>query len=102
YGRDVMSLFFRHLYFIRDNLIIQYTLGYYGPKKDYRQMKVYYGEASLNILSQKGLLKNINIQPFFRFEKHDDHDTDPLINQFSHSKFDKDIYLSGITIKGLF
>lgn len=102
YGRDIKSIFLKHLFFIRDNLSIQYKIGYYGPNKQQRQTKTYYGEVSLNILSQGRYLKGINIEPFFRFEKHKNYDINPLTNQFYHTNIDKEIYLLGLSLKGFF
>lgn len=101
WGRDLKSIFFKHVYFIKENLLFQYKVGYYGPNKDIRKMKAYYGEGSLNIILKRGPLKNINIQPLLRFERLNDYDTNPLINQFSNKGIDRDIYFLGLSVKWL-
>jgi len=95
-GRDVHSVFFKHIH-INQQAFLQYMIGYYWPMKGIRSDKGYYLS-----LGYSRALSKIILEPFLSVRFIKDYDLNPLIHQFERSSQDKTSYLIGITSRFCF
>ncbi len=100
YGRNIQSIFFKHRYYLNDDLSFEYKIGAYkqpgrdrGATKYPLKMTRYY--ASLLVDKR---VKNFIIEGFVRFDKTNNYDTNPLLTQFNIVAKDKSFYIIGSSI----
>ncbi|RMA93332.1 capsule assembly Wzi family protein [Hydrogenothermus marinus] len=95
YGRDVESFLIKYIYDSKKNYRIKTQLGYYKQpvKTGDIKSKTYYGFVEFSYL----LRKNIEISPYFRIDKKDNIDENPLPTQFDITNKNKTFITVGLS-----
>ncbi|NPA52767.1 MAG: capsule assembly Wzi family protein [Aquificae bacterium] len=99
YGRNIQSLFFKHRYYFDNTLSVEYKLGAFKqPGRDRVAVKFpikmtrYYAQFLVN-----KKIGNFILEGFFRLDKTDNYDKNPLPTQFDMVEEDKTFYILGFS-----
>ncbi len=100
YGRNIQSLFFKHRYYFDNTLSIEYKIGAFKqPGRD--RVTVKYPVKMTRYYAQFLVNKKINrfiLEGFFRIDKTNNYDQNPLPTQFDMVEEDKTFYILGFSL----
>ena len=100
YGRNIQSLFFKHRYYFNNSTSLEYKIGAFKqPGRDRDTVK--YPVKMTRYYIQFLLNKKINhfiLEGFFRLDKTDNYDKNPLPTKFDMTKEDKTFYILGFSV----
>ncbi len=100
YSRNIQSIFFKHRYYLKDDLSFEYKIGAYkqpGRDRDTIKYPLKMTRYYASLLVDKRV-KNLIIEGFIRFDKTNNYDTNPLPTQFNIVAKDKSFYIIGSSI----